>query len=184
MTLNNKGINNYIFLEGQEESGRSYPEDSLALIKHNLGLEIESPLDLIVNSFENPEVAFFDSYYGPRSLFHISNKIEIEGDDGSLRNGLISHFFNVDWLGKDANYGLRSVEINGDVFYAVDFIIKNDRSRGGCDTYILFTRCNDKFVNKELLEKELNAIAEVYASLIKEGYFKVEESLTKGLFYI
>lgn len=135
----------------------------------------EKELDhLIVNNFENPEIAIFDRQIGPTLLSNSPNEIKVKGDDDNetLKSKLITSF--VDSFSDNA-IGLMMRRVNGDTYFGVNFTVHNDYARGREDLYLLFTRCNDNFINSEQLEKELKDIAEAYAQLITDGLLVIEQ---------
>ncbi|MBD3312047.1 hypothetical protein GF352_01165 [archaeon] len=139
--------------------------------KNNSEKELDN---LIINNFENPEIAIFDRHIGPTLLSNSPNNIKVKGDDENetLKNKLITSF--VDAFSDNA-IGLMMRRINDDTYFGVNFTVHNDYARGKEDLYLLFTRCNDNVINSKQLEKELNDIAEAYAQLITDGLLMVEQ---------
>lgn len=140
-------------------------QDSLASLAAEPGEE--SLEHSVINSFETPELAFFDIKTGPTLLsFDLDGiKVKTNDPDKGLKEKLVCSFLDSSIV--DESKGLMMRRVNGDTYFGVNFEIENPNNvRGRKDLYLLFAKCNDYLINTELLEKELYEVAGVYSSLI------------------
>ena len=119
-------------------------------------------------SCTSPALAYFCMQVGSVVLTTSFNELKIKGDieKVTLQGGLITSF--MDQLSNDIS-GLMMRKVNGETYFGVTFNVENIYIRGREDLYLLFTRGNDPLINTRKLEKELSAVANVYADLILKG---------------